>query len=507
MKIKKFLGLILALALVMSISGCSNSKPSPSGTSSAALKSVTLKMVLLGDTPQDSPKVYDTLNAQLKKDINATVSVQFLAWADWSTKYPLILASGQDYDIIVSANWSDYFKNAKNGAFLELTNDMLKKYAPQTFKDTPKEVFDSALVDGKLYDLPMNYKEITIDGYIVRGDLMKKYNVPDIKTLSDFGNYLAAIKKNCPDMIPWDTSSANVYLARSAFLIQNGYRDLTKGGGDIGPAVAKLQNSPKVVSLTDVPGLEDYFNTMHDWNLKGYWSKNALVNKTPEKDSFVNGKSGAFVDNLLDASATYTALKTAHPDWELSFYPMSSAPLVANPYINNGVSINAKSQNPERALMLIDLLRNNKWYNQLTTYGIEGTHWKLADDGKLISLDASKNFAPDSACPWGWRNTKFYLMPENSFSDYATVLKNAQDTAVNTNIANFSPDKTVGNITSEEAAFDNIKAQYLNPLLLGFSKDVHGDFEKLIQQYKNAGIDDYVSQYQKQIDSFGVKVQ
>jgi len=42
----------------------------------------------------------------------------------------------------------------------------------------------------------MNYDELSTMGYFVRGDLMKKYGISQIKTTADLDKYLIAVAKN-----------------------------------------------------------------------------------------------------------------------------------------------------------------------------------------------------------------------------------------------------------------------------------------------------------------------
>jgi len=156
--------------------------------------------------------------------------------------------------------------------------------------------------------------------------------------------------------------------------------------------------------------------------------------------------------------------------------------------------------------MFLDLLRNDAWYNQTTTFGIEGVYWQKDGDTKYTSLADSKNFLPDSACPWGWRNSEFYLSPANSFSNYDTVLKAAQSTTINTNINSFTADKTKGDLSSLEATFKNITSQYFTPLSYGFTTDVAADLKTLNDKMKAAGLADYLAECQKQLDAYGVWV-
>ena len=61
---------------------------------------VTLVMYLIGDRPADNDEVFAKINERLKAEINATIDVKFMSWGEYEQKYPLIFASGEDWDII-----------------------------------------------------------------------------------------------------------------------------------------------------------------------------------------------------------------------------------------------------------------------------------------------------------------------------------------------------------------------------------------------------------------------
>lgn len=89
-----------------------------------------LNWYLLGTANPDLVKA--EANKILEKDLNATIKLNFTTWTDWQTKYNLLLSSGEPVDMIFASSWADYFKYAKQGAFLDLT-DLLPKYAPETW--------------------------------------------------------------------------------------------------------------------------------------------------------------------------------------------------------------------------------------------------------------------------------------------------------------------------------------------------------------------------------------
>ncbi|THF83388.1 extracellular solute-binding protein [Cohnella fermenti] len=510
------ISLLLLVWLAALLAGCSGSKdnggasqqasPSESNAGASASasgeaakpdtsKPVTLKMVLISDGAPDSDLVYGEINKKLKEDINATVDVEYIPFADWQKAYSLKFAAGEDFDLIVTATWGQFADYARKGAFMELTPGLMQTYAPQTLASSSQEVLDAGTVDGKLYALPMNYREISVYGYVVRGDLMDKYGISSIDSLDDFEGYLKAVSENDKELVPWEATSYDNWIIPHMQL--QDLRDRYEMG-TVGVSVDLATN--RIVDATESdPAALELYKRMQTWNQSGYISKNSLVNKVSSKDSFVNGKSSAFLTNLLDANAAYQTVMTAHPEWDVRFYPINTSnKVVANSYMANGMAINAKSKNAERALMLLDLFKNDAWYNQTTTYGIQGKHWDVSAEGKLVLLADSPNYPPDGTCPWGWRDERYYLTSQDGLPNFDDVMKSQRDRVFNTPLNDFQPD--LENIKTQQAALSDVSSQYQSPLTLGFVKDVDKAYAELLAKRKQAGFDTLRQELQAQID-------
>ena len=171
----KKLSLLLVLALLLGALGACGqpassapaSVPASAGSTAAGPEKpdtsepVTLTMYLIGDRPVDNDEVFAKINEKLKAEINATIDLKFMSWGEYEQKYPLIFASGEDWDIIYTADWCFYNAQATKQGFWEITQQALDTYAPMTAQTIYPEAWEQAKVDGKVYMLPMNYKEIT----------------------------------------------------------------------------------------------------------------------------------------------------------------------------------------------------------------------------------------------------------------------------------------------------------------------------------------------------------
>ncbi|MBW5447200.1 DUF3502 domain-containing protein [Cohnella sp. CFH 77786] len=493
-------------------SASASAEPSASGSANPAgadtSKEVKLKMYLLGDKPKDFDLVYAEVNKLLKQDINATVEVSFLSWGDWQQKYPLLFASGEDFDLIYTANWAQYNTQATKGGFLEITKDMLEKYAPKTAASMYPEAWESAKIDGKVYMLPMNYKEIQGSISLLRGDLVEKYGL-DPKELAakpeNLAKYYDAIVKNEKGLIPvnaaglgWDGVPLFVPWDK-----MKGWFDL-QGTGNLKMYYDSNDPKAKVIPFYQTDLFVEGVKKAKEWADAGYWSKSAMVSKTADNEAFKTGKAAIFGQNLSTINSLYTTVNTEHPEWKaMAIDTNFGRPVDLKPYIQNGVGINKNSKNPERALMMLDLFRNDPRYFDLTFYGIKGKHYDIGADGKSIKLLAdSPNYPPEGACPWGWRDDKLVRPIEGGLPNYDDLRNNMLSTAVNNPVLQaFNFDDS--SVKNELAAVGNVLTQYVKPLSFGVVKgsvdDAIADARKRLEK---AGAQKIVDEYQRQVDAF-----
>ncbi|SDD50775.1 putative aldouronate transport system substrate-binding protein [Paenibacillus sp. UNCCL117] len=512
-KIKPLMAFSLAATMLMA--GCSSNpgtepaSPQPGSSSNTTTspapnkpdtsKEVKLKMYLIGEAPKDLGIVYDEINKIMKREINATVEPIFLSWGDYTQKYPLLFATGEDFDLVFSADWVKYGAQASKGAYLELTPDMLNKYMPQTMKEMPQEAWEQAKVKSKIYMVPASTKEFSHSVVVVRGDLREKYNIPALKTIDDFEKYLDSVAKNEPNLVPYD-ESANGYSIFDFFVSTEFTPKFIISNSMV--TVDLKDKSGKLVDIAQTPQYLEFAKKMAEWSKKGYWTKNAMVNKTPIKDSFLAGKSASMGGNVVNGGLTVTTANQKNPEWKAEMYDLYNGKATfVNPYIGNGMSINANSKNPERAMMALDLIRNNEDIFNLASYGIKGKHYELTADKKVQTLGGSDSgFKVDSASPFGWRTPLMVKPLINEPKQVAEIKAAWTKTAVTNPLINFVFDTT--NVQNELAAIKNVRDQYMLPITFGVTNDPVEAINTLNAKFKEAGLDKVKAEAQKQIDEY-----
>jgi len=465
-------------------------------------KEVKLKMYLLSDKPVDADLVYEEVNKKLKQDINATVDVNFISWAEESTKYQLIFASGEDFDLVYTANWENYNQMAVKDAFMPITEEMLRKYAPKTFAEIPKEAWPQTKVNGKVYMIPFTKKEYTTYIAIVRGDLREKYNLPELKSIGDVEKYLAAIAANEKDLIPWaDLGYNNCWLVPGLnFIYPNNYGEKSQSTMTY---IDQTDKTGKIYSLLDQEfynKLLDTYKIASDWYKKGFWSKSALTNKSNNVDQLIAGKGAFGIANATNVQKYVTQINKDHPTWKPELFDVNfSKYAFVNSYLSNGMAIHATSKEPERALMMLDLFRNDQSYFDLTTYGVKGKHYNLTDDGKYLGGPDVNNFGLDSGCPWGWR-TNLYRDNANNSDSFNKILANFDSKAFIPPFVGF--EYTGESMKTELASIKALHDQYYQILCLGMDENPEARMAEWLEKVKAVGYAKVVSDMQNQMNEY-----
>lgn len=502
------LSLLLA---VMPLSGChaTGGKPAQNGSASggssasATSKPVQLSIYFVSDPSTnagDNTQFLDKLNQLTKKDLNATVKTTFSTWTDFSTKYNLVLTSGQQYDLIYSASWLNYAQYAQKGAFMDLTG-LVTKYCPAIEKTMPQSSWDGAKVDGKIYGVPSEHSAYENRAFLYRNDLRKKYGLPEINSVATIQAYLEGIKKNDPAIMPTNDRSSKAY--DNMFIPTTKYQVVDLGDCNTSNFVIDPSDPTKVLATVELPEYKPFMNLMKQWADEGFWSKSALSSNDDGTTSVVNGKAAATFDGAFPNSVgSIQSAEKQHPDWDLQLfeYDKISGVDYPDPVQQNLFCITRSAANPERALMLLDKLETDQTYYMLTQYGIEGLNYNLTG-GKLDYTKIDTKLHGFGSFPaWSCQNDSLTPQTLNPWPEYDSMMAADQKISKIRVLNGFNLDTTV--VQSQYSAINQVKTQYGIPLQAGLVSSVDTAYNTFLSQSKAAGLDTCLTAIQNQVDSF-----
>ena len=443
-----------------------------------------------GNTPTDLDIVVDEINKILEQDTNTSIKINFISWSDLSTKYSLILAGGENVDIMFTAPWCYYYVETAKGAFMEITNEFLEKAMPLTLDSQDAASWDSVKINGKIYGVPKNCVSPETKFVAIRDDLRTKYNLEPLTDWASYENYLVTIAQDeTPESgILGIAASQNNAELMDIWMQQYEIMDSTLAF--TGPYAylyndGALPEDDDFFVLWDSQYIRDFCKRTQYLRQNGAWSQDALSNTVSDDDAFANGQGASIAWN----GTVYTYGKQCEDNVEgavVGFYDLTPDKIVnAENYSNAIMSIAAASKDPERSGMVLDLLKNYTPLYRLYVGGIEGTHYINIDDTYREKGPDAENFPWDG---FGWGIRRQDLEP-NDEDPRQVALDATFDPRIAlppTNGFTFDTEP----VKNEVAAINSVVDEYLPMLTLGMvDGDVDATIDEMVARMVESGLE------------------
>ncbi|MGF7143540.1 putative aldouronate transport system substrate-binding protein [Anaerotaenia torta] len=524
-KTKKLIALLLTGILSLSLlAGCAGkpkpgkeageNTPAPTGTEAnePALtyngqdvsEPVELVMYYIGDKTEDEDLVLAEVNKILKDKINATLVLKNMSLSDYSTKYALTIAGGENIDLIYTSTWAFYQSEASKGAFAEITDQVLADYMPQHKAGQSEASWGQAKIGDKIYFVPCNMANVSANAILIRGDLREKYGLEPLKSLADLEAYYAAVAAD-PDSgvsFAYNASQNNDTSKNIELYAEN---DWVRIEGTLVNYISyKYSDQVSAEDLFWIYGTEEYLNyakLMKKWADEGFWSRSAIANATDVKEAYLNGTSASFSQNLGTVGAVASEVEKNHPEWKPEIYDLNpEANRFFAAYTGDGVAVLANSQNQARAFMALDLLKFDKDLYYLVRHGIEGVHYKVVSDGIWAPGDDMSKNPFGNGFSWGLKNNIYEMNREDTFADQVNIADQWKLKAVEGPTAAFSFNDA--NVKNELASLQSVYTQYAPLLDLGLVEDVEKTLAEFNKQAEAAGLQKIMDEVKVQVAAY-----
>jgi ABC-type glycerol-3-phosphate transport system substrate-binding protein len=474
-----------------------------------------ITMLTLGNKPTNGrlEAMLAKLNERLKTQANAELDLFYVEWADWQTQYNIQLLSGDDnVDLVATAtDWLFGWENAGKGAFLPLSEDMLKAHAPKTWAQVDaKGHWDlTKLADGKIYFMPEdNYTQYTNHGFFYRGDWAKAAGIADgeIKKFEDFTTYFQWVKQNKPDAYPWDVAGANDAALTGYIQGHSDFQTIQQvSAGNYYPFQTTAAHPYTVGSwYMDGDALIQAAELAKKWNDIGVWREDALNYDGDTREELYAGLSGTdqhhtqtFVNDIVHNMNE----KQPGSDPKFFYWGEENGNFFKDILTHGAMAVSANSKHPEKALEVYDLIRNDKEDYMLFNYGIEGVDYVMSPDG-VLSYPAGYDSSTDSLGTDYWWGRMDEFEPKrttdapNKADIIASLNKVAKDYPYSTLLIN----KT--DIDPTLAAMSAVLSEYIPQLQYGKFDDPAAAVAEMRQKLKDAGYDDARASIQADMDAW-----
>lgn len=504
--------LLVIAALIMSVSCGSRSGAGTTGVEEYidfSQEPVTITYLTIGDKPTNgqTEKVMEKINALLLKNLNAKLDIYYIGWDNYLANYNKALDNGEvDIDLVgTGADWLDMWPNVQRGNFLALSEDMLKKYCPQTYANVSGAQWQACSLDGNIYVIPENeYNQWTNHGFIYRKDILDESGLSDIKTWEDLTTYLAFVRYNYPGMIPWDADGTNTIASLGYLTSKSDYipiYEVTTYG-----LFGAYSHDKKTIVSPFYTG-DDYTNyakLMKRWDQMGVWREDLSL--AEDNDTEFYADESALLQH--HTQNFYTEIKpkmdVIMPNAEVGFFwfGKDTGNLIRNSILHGAMAVHSKSKNPERALMVYDFLRNNEECYRLIRYGIEGKQYSVNSKG-MLEKPSGYNADRDSMTTnfwWGRRDEYELLDSAASWKEYYDLVEDYERVAVE-----YPWDEIPFSAAVDQQILEDVVAvcdKYVPAIAYGkYEAEPEEEIALFRQKLKEAGIETLIRQLQAALDN------
>ncbi|MDR1904904.1 MAG: ABC transporter substrate-binding protein [Treponema sp.] len=455
---------------------------------------VELSMYIIGVEPPRQMELYENFNKIALEKVNATLKVNWLGWAEWPTKYPILFSSGEEFDMTYTATWLNFASLAQRGAFMEL-DKLWPQYAPKNYARQSKTALGQATVNGHLYCIPTLQATYSAGGPVYRADLATPYGWDGkMNNFEDLEKFLEIVHANNPGIEPYQVYQSGSD-ADEHFIYFDGMFPV-KGSINDFFFIDPRESNPKLFTWWEYGKVRDFLTMMKRWNDKGFIYKSGLSDSDSEK--FKNGRSAVYFHNI----DTWEEQYRNHPEWDVRWDNFVSD--VSNmPFTQDALALPTTSKNPERALALYDYITNDEQVFQAFFYGVEGKSYELVTESGQTWIRAINTDMYSFSNLWAARTNEFMLPVVGAPPDLRER-KAAFDAYIKDGVKSQKFRSLVIDTTSVEteyAACISVHQQYWWPLELGYV-----DMESGLKAYRDnmtaAGIEKVRAVLQRQLDDY-----
>lgn len=393
---KRLLSAAIALGILTSMltacGGAANSTLAASGNEAAPAKREKIS-IFLGDSGIPTPSSVDINNNKFINIVEdyANVDIEIIqpAYADFATKFNLMMSSGDLPDIVHTWFVDDAIKYGDQGAFLDLKEYYDNSEVIQKIID-PKAMELTKTSSGHYYRIPqgtVGFKQ----GYgnWIRYDLLQEYNGGEFPTdVQGYVDFLYWVKKTYPDSIPLSArnNDTKIFLYGEVFFKWFGAMPQSYNVIDgkvmstfILPEYRAAVELYRQLYADDILDKEFATQPTDVFYAKMDANKLAIATDLPLSLQTGNANKAANEETKNDFKVNIPDLET-YP--EVVRDPIYTQAFKQPPVGIHGFYISSTCKNPELAFKVIEAFASDELI-QMVTWGEEGSEHNVVDGKKV----------------------------------------------------------------------------------------------------------------------------
>lgn len=498
MKKTKVILLMLVLAFSMSLfGGCkkSNDGQTPSGANTESgkeekkdkAKLETLTILYPGD---ESDRMTEFLNNEfaerMANDLGLKVEMIFVPWDQYWSQKDIMLAAQEPVDLYWDGLPSlSTMVNKKQAMVL---NDLIDQYGQDMLEVLPMEHIQGAMLNGDIYGIPSAYapSSAMFQLVCVRQDILEAVGMNDLNTPDDLMEFATKAKEMFPQM---KGPADYIFKPLTRYYQDEHYSWVA------GEDVAVLgEASKKIYSYYETEAFKELAKFNRKMYLAGNYSDELTINYN-ERDSRMQTGLYLWVEGSLGKDTEIIdSIKANDPNARLKTYLLAEEdPRYIISAGGEVLCIPQTAPNAAGAMKFINWLYSSQENYLFALYGVEGVDYEIVD-GRVKKITGDEFFYE-----WMFRNQNYQLFAPEVDQEYIDLYQSWDDEAISSNVLGFSFNNE--NVKEIETMIKEVTGKVLAPIRSGFV-DFDTEYPKAVEKLKEAGIEEYIAEVQRQYDEF-----
>ncbi|MBP5152832.1 MAG: ABC transporter substrate-binding protein [Lachnospiraceae bacterium] len=498
---KKLLALLLSAACVLAtLAGCggkdagsasgSGSTPASKATNSTTSKEVSTVVILYPGEETDSMAnfINNQLNPRLADEVGIKLEFIYKGWDQYWEQKDILLGANQAIDLY----WDGLpdLSTMVNKSQCQPLDDLIKENCPDMLKVIPESQLAGGVVNGVQYGIPSAYapSSCMFQLVCVRKDILDGVGMSDIKSADDLKEFAKKAAEKYPEM----NGPADII-----------FKPLTRNFADeqytwcaYADSVVYGENTRKAYSYFET----EAFQKVAKFNASMYAEKlykDELTTNYNERDSRMQQGTYLWVEGSLGKeNEIISAVRGNAPEAQLKSFLLNPT---ADKYITacggEVLCVPYSAANPAGAMKFLNWLYKSQENYLFCLYGPEGDNYTV-ENGRIALKDPSFE---GYFYEWMFRNANYTMFTSDVSEDFIKTYETWDDNAKTSDVIAFHFDNS--NVKEIETAVNEVIQKEFTPIECGFV-DFDTNYPVAVQKLKDAGIDAYVAEVQKQLDAF-----
>ena len=504
---KRKIALLLTLAVgVSALAGCgggddkkNNAGGTQGGSASAGGEinfdeepyEATL-MYWAASDPRDLEAVEAAFNELTLEQLNIKVNLMPLTLGTYTQQIQMILSSDDALDIF--PYFGSSMGNYIDADYLVDMNEYLETCGQDLIDIIGMDDIQCGSLNGFLAGVPNMHERTNPEAFIMRTDLLEEtgFTADDIKTAEDMTKVFAAVHEKHPDITVYGGTNGQSYPLGISLSIVD-----PLGGGNFGV----LPDNGQTLTIENWYESEEFMEAcklVRGWYEAGYTSAD-FATCTDSGESLM--RAGNLFCFTAPGKPNTKAEKDAQTGYDTTCVIVS--PDVCYTQTTNGIlyGISSNSEDPEKAMILLNWIFKTKEANDLLNWGIEGRDYVVKDDGTLDFPEGVTTENANYHMDFGWallNQYNSYVWTGND-ADVWDQYQAVRDNAIMSKAYGFIFDTTP--VLNELSALTAVSEEYLTTIGSG-SVDPEPALAEFNEKLYGAGLQTVIDEKQAQFDAW-----